>query len=675
MTSSSPAVRPLPSLSRRLLLGLGVAALPVATVAVPQIARAEPVDPSLEEGETRIDDVVLADVAVTADDPDGPLRRIEGIAATMVGCTWAGEAPDHVRVRTRGEDGTWSTWTDLEQAVNPDTGDAATGTEPAWFGGVYAVDVRAARDGADVTSELTAHIVTTAPRAQDAGLAPAGVPGSTGRVGSLGTIASTSGGLIGPNAPTIISRAQWGADESLVGGTSGARELKAIVVHHTEGAAPSSPERSAELVRGILTYHAKTLGWADIGYNFLVDPFGQIFEARHGGLDRHIAGAHARGFNTGTCGISVMGSYMSSPPSQAAMDAVSTLAAWKLLGAMRAGVNERQGFEVTVDNVNFPKGTTVALPRFFGHRDVNSTDCPGNAFYARLGTLRSSIQQKLDTGWRVHLDTYVRDGGEAALGTVVRIAHPDGPYTATVLTKSLILSTGPWTAASYGTSFASDWSAAWGRPTGGARVSGGVELQAFENGTAVREGSRVSFVTTRFRDVPRGMMFASEIESIAARGITTGYDDLTYRPFQAIGRDAMIAFIYRAKGSPAFTPPARSPFRDITPQTQFYREICWAVSRGIVTGFPDGTFRPTLPVERQAVAAFLYRAAGSPAVPSGAPTFTDVPPTHQFRKEISWLASTGISTGWPDRTFRPVEPIKRDAMAAFIVRWMKVVGL
>jgi hypothetical protein len=130
----------------------------------------------------------------------------------------------------------------------------------------------------------------------------------------------------------------------------------------------------------------------------------------------------------------------------------------------------------------------------------------------------------------------------------------------------------------------------------------------------------------------------------------------------------MAAFLYRLAGSPAV--PANAPtFTDVAPSNQFYNEIRWLASRGISTGYPDGTYRPLQPVNRDAMAAFLYRYNGSPAVPGTAPTFPDVTSGNQFYNEIRWLGATGITTGYPDGTFRPVQPINRDAMAAFVYRY------
>ncbi len=173
-----------------------------------------------------------------------------------------------------------------------------------------------------------------------------------------------------------------------------------------------------------------------------------------------------------------------------------------------------------------------------------------------------------------------------------------------------------------------------------------------------------------FRDVTTGTKYHGEITWLASEGVSTGWPDKTFRPLQSVNRDAMAAFMYRLQGSPAYTPPKVSPFRDVDPGAQFYKEISWLASEKISTGWTDGTFRPLTPVNRDAMAAFMYRLADSPAY--NAPTssaFRDVGTRSQFYKHISWLASQQISTGWADGTFRPGEAVNRDAMAAFMYRF------
>lgn len=181
-----------------------------------------------------------------------------------------------------------------------------------------------------------------------------------------------------------------------------------------------------------------------------------------------------------------------------------------------------------------------------------------------------------------------------------------------------------------------------------------------------------------FKDVPTGALFATEIQWMSDQGISTGWPDKTFRPLLSVNRDAMAAFMYRLAGSPSFTPPTSSPFIDVQPETQFYKEITWLASKGISTGWTEAdgskTFRPIQTVNRDAMAAFMYRFGGSPTYTApDAARFADVPKASQFYKEIAWLSDRKISAGWTeDNTFRPLNPVNRDAMAAFMYRFSKL---
>ncbi|MGK3649730.1 S-layer homology domain-containing protein [Pseudarthrobacter enclensis] len=184
-----------------------------------------------------------------------------------------------------------------------------------------------------------------------------------------------------------------------------------------------------------------------------------------------------------------------------------------------------------------------------------------------------------------------------------------------------------------------------------------------------------------FRDVSTGQQFYKEMAWLAEQKISTGWDEgngvKTYRPLQAINRDAMAAFLYRMAGSPAYAAPAVSPFADVSTGQQFYKEMAWLAEQKISTGWDEGngvkTYRPLQAINRDAMAAFLYRMAGSPAyaAPAVSP-FADVSTGQQFYKEMAWLAEQKISTGWDEgngvKTYRPLQAINRDAMAAFLYR-------
>ncbi|MDO4917790.1 MAG: ExeM/NucH family extracellular endonuclease [Rothia sp. (in: high G+C Gram-positive bacteria)] len=179
-----------------------------------------------------------------------------------------------------------------------------------------------------------------------------------------------------------------------------------------------------------------------------------------------------------------------------------------------------------------------------------------------------------------------------------------------------------------------------------------------------------------FKDVHPGDAFYSDISWLGQTGITTGWDDGTFRPQDQVARNQMAAFFYRLAGSPEYIAPATSPFKDVATTDPFYKEISWMAQQGIAKGWDDGTFRPNEPVHRGAMAAFFYRLAGSPYyVAPKTSNFSDVKTSDLFAKEVSWLASCGITTGWDDGTFRPQDAITRDAMAAFIYRFDHNVGV
>ena len=186
----------------------------------------------------------------------------------------------------------------------------------------------------------------------------------------------------------------------------------------------------------------------------------------------------------------------------------------------------------------------------------------------------------------------------------------------------------------------------------------------------VSSSSEAPAESAHFKDVPADYPFVNDINWLAQRRITTGYPDGTFRPNGSVERGAMAAFFYRMAGSPQFTAPSTPSFKDVPRDHPFYKEIEWMRARGITTGWSDGTFRPNDAVNRDAMAAFFYRYAGSPAysAPSVSP-FSDVSTGSQFYREIAWLADQRITTGWPDGSFRPVQPIERGAMAAFLHRY------
>jgi hypothetical protein len=228
-------------------------------------------------------------------------------------------------------------------------------------------------------------------------------------------------------SPRIVLRRAWGADEEITRGAPRyARAVSFAVVHHTAGTNAYTPAQSAAIVRGIELYHVRGNGWNDIGYNFLVDKYGQVFEGRAGGIDRNVIGAQAQGFNTGSTGIALIGNYSTARISAAAASALVRLLAWRLdvahvdpLGTL----TWRSG-----GNPEYARGRAVKLRAISGHRDTGPTSCPGNALYARLPAIARAVAA---TGLPKLYAPVVAGGLGGSVRFAARLSAP-GPWTVTV---------------------------------------------------------------------------------------------------------------------------------------------------------------------------------------------------------------------------------------------------
>jgi hypothetical protein len=192
------------------------------------------------------------------------------------------------------------------------------------------------------------------------------------------------------NSPPFLSREAWGANEAIRRAPpSYAPGVQFAIVHHTAGTNSYTRSQSAAIVRGIEIYHVQGNGWNDIGYNFLVDKYGQVFEGRYGGVDQPVIGAHAEGFNTGSVGVAMLGTYTSVAPPKVATTALANLLAWRLDIAHVDATSKLM--VISGGNPKFPAGTPVLLRAVSGHRDTGPTTCPGAAFYAQLNALAQQV--------------------------------------------------------------------------------------------------------------------------------------------------------------------------------------------------------------------------------------------------------------------------------------------
>ncbi len=273
--------------------------------------------------------------------------------------------------------------------------------------------------------------------------------------------------------PRIVPRRAWGANEEITRGAPRyARSVAFAVVHHTAGSNAYTRSQSAAIVRGIELYHVRGNGWNDIGYNFLVDKYGQVFEGRAGGIERNVIGAHAEGFNTGSTGVAVIGNYSATRISPAALHALVGLLAWRLDVAHvdpLSTLTWRSG-----GNPGYRAGKEVKLRAISGHRDTGPTSCPGAALYSRLPDIARAVAL---TGLPKLYAPQVVGGLGGSVRFTARLSAP-AAWTVTVRGAS-----GAVTARGRGTGTAVAWT--WNA----ARIANGSYTWTIEAGTQTRPAS------------------------------------------------------------------------------------------------------------------------------------------------------------------------------------------
>jgi hypothetical protein len=276
-----------------------------------------------------------------------------------------GHAPAGVKLelRARFDDGRWTPWTHAHVG------------QPAWAHGASAAQFRTSRP----VKGLRLRYVTV-PRERRA------APAKARQTAPLPLPATNAA------APKIVPRAGWDPQgRCKPRTTAGFGRIQMAFVHHTVSLNGYSRSQAASMVLGVCLFHRNGNGWNDIGYNFLVDRYGQVFEGRAGGIDQPVIGAQAGGFNVPSMGVSMIGEFSRTAPPKPAMNALARLLAWKLSihGVPAKG-------RVTVvsaggRSTGYRAGTPVTLQRISGHRDAELTACPGAALYRRLPALRNQV--------------------------------------------------------------------------------------------------------------------------------------------------------------------------------------------------------------------------------------------------------------------------------------------
>jgi uncharacterized protein with LGFP repeats len=395
------------SLSLLPLLTGGLVALP--TVSVPTAAADAPVAVVPEVQHVFVDGI---DAAVLARSPEpehedldalpgdehddlapvAVVQRLATDAFSAVGVTWlADPALDEVavQVRTRAG-GRWAAWADVEvqlgtgaDAPSREAQGARTGSDLLFVGASDAVQVRVDSAGGAPRDVRIALI--------DPGTSPADAATTDGTSAAAPGLLGGAVAQAAVQTPAYVSRAGWGADESLRTCTStSSPDLQGGILHTTATSNDYTATSSPAVVRAMYAYHTRSLKWCDIGYNFLVDKFGTLYEGRAGSASRNAIGTHTGGFNTGTVGVTMIGNHNLVAPTSAQLRTVERVFAWKL---QVAGLDPQGTTTYTSAGgsaTKYAAGTVVNKPVISGHRDYSPKSCPGNLAYPLLDEIRAA---------------------------------------------------------------------------------------------------------------------------------------------------------------------------------------------------------------------------------------------------------------------------------------------
>jgi len=372
--------------------------------------------------ETRLE--VLDDASVAGGEP-------VAFPATHMAVRWSGEDDADVRLRWRTDAG-WQPWEQV--TVAHDLEDHERGVVYSGLvlaPGATRVQTRVA-GGTASEVEVAALDAENGPRRLvRATPAAGGAPGDP---------------VPGPPQPAVVTRAQWGADESLRSGTPRFAPVTKLIVHHT--VTDNHDPDPAATIRAMYAFHTEVRGWDDIGYNFLVDAAGRVYEGRFArtyqpgeiptGEDearQGVVGAHAEGTNTGSAGIALLGDFTSVAPGAADVAGLEGWLAWK---AARHRIDPLGSSTFTAPD----GGSSRVFANIAGHRDVRATACPGDRLYAMLPAVRERVSElasatRVPRGyWNAGRDGAVHPNGAATSLGDVRATRLSAPVQGMALTPS-----------------------------------------------------------------------------------------------------------------------------------------------------------------------------------------------------------------------------------------------
>ncbi len=333
---------------------------------------------------------------------------------SVVGLTWVGSLPNGTMFKARvRESGKWSSWNELhfsdDHGVDSSSSegiDTRFGTDPLMTAVADGVEVTMSNKSGLAPKDLQLELIGSQETNQDRALLTNAR--SLNSVPIPGDPAVTPDGVIVAR-PNIVSRAQWGADETWRDPVPRmGKKIVAGFVHHTASTNNYTPEQAPAQMRALYAYFTKSLKYADMAYNFLVDQYGTVYEGRNActfgsvqpcdGPALPVIGAHTAGFNPNTFAISAIGNYDTKPPANpdALVSSIASLMAWKLAPyGIDPSSNASMVSTDTSGLSRYSKGQTAITPVISGHRDVGKTVCPGRYLYPYLDQIRAEATELL----------------------------------------------------------------------------------------------------------------------------------------------------------------------------------------------------------------------------------------------------------------------------------------
>ncbi len=316
--------------------------------------------------------------AEASTDLDGSIQIDQ--AFDMIGLLWDGGEVSELWLQVRDQGGIWGDWVqvDVDADHAPDDQSGRFGSSPVFTG--PATGARFAVEGDPTGSEAmlinTQGIAALGSASAAVGLNSASYPPAPSWAG----------------ASFVKNRSGWDSTGCRKeGATTSYSSAKAIVIHHTAGSNSYTEAQVPGIIAGHCLYHVNGRGWDDIGYNFLIDRFGGVWEGRTGSKTSPVQGAHTGGFNSQTQGIAMMGNFDSIAPTDATITGLKTMLSW-LTGWHSIDPTGIVTLKAGTGAVGFAPGQEFTSPSIVGHRDLGSTSCPGGIFYTTLVSIRLELQ-------------------------------------------------------------------------------------------------------------------------------------------------------------------------------------------------------------------------------------------------------------------------------------------